>query len=88
MKGNVAQINLPSDMASVTLLHNSTTNPATTTSSAVTLNLRQSNCDGCTWPQRGNDERRIGQEKNAGLSFSFLNMSEKGNLHKRKAAAI
>ena len=37
---------------SYTLLHNSTTNTATTTSSATTLKLRRSNSDGCTWPRK------------------------------------
>ena len=43
-------------------------NTATISSSAITLNLRRSNCDGWPWPrkrvrppQRGNDERIIGQ---------------------------
>ena len=54
-KGNVGQTNWPYDvwhMSSYALLQNTTKiNTATISSSAITLNLWQSNCDGWTWPR-------------------------------------
>ena len=51
-KGNVARINRSSCEVQDTLLRKST-QPILqpTISLAITLNLQQSNCDGCTWPR-------------------------------------